>query len=389
MYKVFYLFFFVLLLSCDQEQKITDLLHGINNIVISSQDTGYDMTDIDFFYHDQKEYAYIISSQASLLNTYPINQNGTLGEKSKSLLLGTGEKAMMPQNIVIHKENTLISFYGTHEIGFMLKKDKKIRYKKLYDEKNILFNAKTPHAFLFINDNNYFVTFTNYYKFATATEKAEVGPGIIAWQEIEANDIKTKSIITLPCQNPTQILAADDNNFWILCTGVWEYKDPIMVSNNAGLVKIKKDGNKLVIEKTILLNNFSPTGVAIASNHLIIPESWNKRIKTISLEDFSENIHINKDYEFKFTTIKKWHDDDIVFLGDVDNGLIAFNLKDGFFPFPFVSPINIGQPPQKIIWREEIAAGEKAGVDFFGATAWVLTMQNKLVSLDFLQVLGR
>ena len=174
--------------------------------------------------------------------------------------------------------------------------------------------------------------------------------------------------------------------------GVYDFKDGKMKTNDAGLVLLSfaDDKQSLTKKRELPLKDFIPAQPAFIKDTLIVPESYGQRIALIE-ENTTDALSKVKEPKYHrpllFRFAKHWHDD-VVFLGE-QQGLVAFSLSEGFFPFPFneLMPLDKKQKdgvvfgPSKMLFRPD-ANGP-------GFSAWVLSMlQSRIVPLDLMEIFG-
>ncbi|MCA9508852.1 MAG: hypothetical protein KC505_10570, partial [Myxococcales bacterium] len=223
-----------------------------------------------------------------------------------------------------------------------------------------------------------------------------VGPGIIALIAIENDSFVTRDIIALPFKNPQYFVAQSNSEVWVSCSGSYhDINSNPAKSDNAGLVKIVISAKqKLSVSSQITMNNFTPAIPTFIDGKLVVPEAWGNRIAVLEVSATSlkkEHIKTHSYHRpFALTLAKHWHDD-IVFLISADANLIAYSLKDGFFPFPFVEPIKLNKDQNKkvVINPAQLFIRDYSETYVPGYNLWALSpVTNQIYPLDLMEIFG-
>ena len=375
-----------------QNYTIKNISEALNTVAQEALEAPTEITLVKI--HDNK--ALILAHDKAQLKQVAINSDWTLSEDNiyNILLNPQADSSLSPQNFDSYKQNTLVPFLNSDQLALINLSSNKIITKKKFDDQL----AKSPQSVFSLGDNNFLVSYI-----ALDAQKNPTGPGAVALININNNSINLKQIIQLPFKNPYAFKQNKNQEIWLSCTGAYKEKedrDKTITSAqtvDAGLVKLKvsKDLNNLKIKHQIDLNNYSfaPAEFELVEDKLVIPELWGGRL--IVIQEDSPNIipdNINNEYEkkYKFTFATSYYQD-ILFLGDASGTLVAYSLKTGFFPFPFVEPIKLVKnteinfnPKQLIIRNNKPQESYPRG---FGA--WVISeTQNKIIPLDFLKIFG-
>jgi hypothetical protein len=399
---------------------------ALDNMVRAKRDIGKEITSLDFTDHEVA----ILSSQASLLSRYPLDEHWGLANKPTAILLDYHPITSLGAHMVKYvKDYLLVSLFKTHEVllvdprreqtidrSRLKNSDGKLGWfpvnpplkidNALADDFDITpsqltkTTARNTEAIIALDEKYFLASFVNYYQAADGKNKrsAVVGPGVVALFAVDNNRIKMMSSLVTPFKNPSWFVKKDAKTIWVLCSGEWSYSDQgLLISRNAGLIKLSIDGDLLSISHEIALKDFSPAIPTIVSNKLVIPRSFgadlaiiDEQARAITPKDI-----IKAPIEAFFTVAVYWHDD-IIFVGDAQGKLIAYSMREGFFPFPFSQSIVLDEKisekaflsPQQIYFRHQIEGYDLATTHKTGFSAWVLSSHHLIYLLDFLAVFG-
>lgn len=260
-------------------------------------------------------------------------------------------------------------------------------------DKSIAFN---PDALFAVDDTKFLASFTNYYEMASSnTKNAVVGRGLVALLEVRDDAIKTLKIVPLDYKNPQYFFGflKDKNTIWLESSGAWKYGTDQYKASNAGLTKLLLAGDlrDISVDKNIAIDNFSCGKPALVNDQIIIPEFFGERVFVLSTNAVTQSegtvMTSPKKGSHKFLEAEAWYDT-IVFISDASGSLIAFDINDGFYPFPFVEPLPVVKDippfvyaPRKILFRQGAQ-----GFDYAGNNGLVMLLQKQIVTLDFLML---
>jgi hypothetical protein len=409
---------------------IKDLSYALRSIAKKEMSTDKEIDAIDFVGGK----AAILSSQASLVRTFAIDQYFALNNKvDKAILLKPANNVpYFPRSIAGIGSNIIVSLAETHEVGLLDPATERILdTSKVKDNtgqvfrfdiapplsvsqpidaddsgvKNTNIARSVPYqteALIALNDTDFLASFVNYYQYEFNGLKSVVGPGVIALFTLDNGVIKTKDRKVLPCKNPRYFSLKDDKTVWVTCVGAYaNVGTDALTSTDAGLVRLKlaPDNSSFSIEHHIPLSNFTPEEPAVLGRKIVVPRAENNSLAVLDESAaglFPADIKEEKSHsKRRFTFASHWHDD-VFFLGDASGTLVAFSLSEGYFPFPFIEPIplninideKIGLRPQKIFFRHKV---EKYDITTHkeGFNAWVPSaVHHKIFPLDFLAVFG-
>lgn len=383
-----------------ENYEAKNLANAIKEMVIKDINLEKDITAISIYDGLDKKHIAVLSSTESSLTSYDLDEFWFIKEPNSSITLGNPNNgALLPNKVLTNSIFSIINLYNTNEISLLKNDAKKVIYQdKLKDpQKNPYNPAEKPEDLMAVDDSKFLITFSNYYKVADdKNPNSDVGPGILALIEIKDDKLITNQIMQLPYKNPQFIIKdnQDNNTFWISCSGPWSYDGPKLKAQDGGLVKIVVRNNNFSIDHSIKYENFSPSMPAVLENVIAVPESLGQEVIVVN----KNHLLLSEGKKFpnpnpSFFTFAKAFYDDLIFLGQSQNGLIVFSVIDGFLPFPFIYPIDLLKDnnlpifPQNMILREEYVNDKRPGVDFRGFLALVLA-QNKIIPLDFLKVFG-
>lgn len=375
----------------------------------------------------------ILSSQASLVRTFVVDNYFRLGEDAQSaqLLNNPPTVPLYPSSVALTADHIVVPLNLAHEVALVGRKPKSFSRSKVEDGgtlfrftlttpltvanpldadesgiKTTVINrsiARNPETIMALDAHHFLVAFSNYYQFedATLNQKSVVGPGVLAIMTIEDGKLTTKAHEILDYKNPRYFVKKDDNTIWVVCSGAWSnLGSDNLTSTDAGLVRVTLAANRasLSVDRRIALSNFAPTIIALVKDKLVIPRSDSNEIAVLdenatSLND-SHKKSANFHRPFGFTFAMHWHDD-IVFLGDKKGTLVAYSLNDGFFPFPFVEPViidvnvdeRVGLRPQRLLFRHQ-AEGYDITAHRQGFDAWLVTDTQQKIYPMVLEVFG-
>lgn len=412
----------------EQKYQIKNLNQSINKMTKKAFLLPDEISDFSI----RQNNALLLSLSAAKLIKLPIDDHWVIGPNNSHEIPLNEEliEAINPKSVDIDNKNAVITFSTSHEIALVNYSSPKDIFKsKLKDKDGSLFLfdlnpplivkepinasghsqkskiitrsfAHNPSQVIALANDLFAVSFTNYYQYFDPEQKtnAVVGPGIIALVAIKDNSLVTKSIAVLPYKNPLFIDKIDQEKLLVTCSGSYYEKDNHLKSDDAGLVILTYNNQDLTISKELPLKNFIPAKPAVIENTIIVPEYYGRRVAVIgsmsnnALENVKE---APGTYPYRFTYASFWHDH-IAFLGEY-NGLIAFSISEGFFPFPFVLsiPLNKKQKndiafmPSKMIFRHHNKGLSLVEEKSPGFNALVLSeLQSKIVPIDFFGVLG-
>lgn len=377
-------------------------------------------------------HALILSSAAAQISKIKIDESFILASKnSETILLNPDpQTALFPRALSASGDHALVSLMGTDELALVgLTNGSVLSKSRLKNSDGSLFlfdllpplNVKypmsadglsppsttinrsfahNPDQVLALGGDIFIASFVNYFQFAdkSAGTDSVVGPGVVALLAIENKQIITKSIIVLPFKNPLFFTPQGDDTLWVICSGAFKEIGDKLTSVDAGiaLLAFSHDKKTLGLKHQITLKDFVPGKPALVNDKLILPEAYGKRIAI--LDESSTGVREIKELTFRhpvgFIFATHWHDD-VVFLGEERGTLVAFSLREGFFPFPFKEPIALDPKqdksvifaPHKMLFRpDELSTKNGYKPGFSG---WVLSqLQNKIVPLDLLKVFG-
>lgn len=266
-------------------------------------------------------------------------------------------------------------------------------------------SARNPEAIIALDDTHFLASFANYYQYEDDSQgqKSVVGPGVIALFAIENGTLKTKAREVLDFKNPRYFVAKDAEHVWVVAQGAWSNIGKANVtSSDAGLVRLKiaTDKSGFSVEHRIPLNDFTPTIPVLYGGKIILPRYDKSELAIIdenatSVTDADKKKpKFHRDFGFTFAAL--WHDD-IVFLGDKLGTVVAYSVKDGDFPFPFVEPIiidknldeRIGLRSQMLYFRHTALKKDIKVHAPIGFNAWLVSdTHQKIYPMDFLEVFG-
>jgi len=393
---------------------------------------GREISAFDF----RKQQVAVLSSEASLVRFFNVSNRFVLNDKPASaILLNQKDTNALGARTIMTVGNFFVTpLFDTHAVALINAETQRIdALERLRDRSGKLLRftvdpplhvsdpidaddslqkstiiakttARNAEAVIALDDRHFLLSFANYYQPADFSHNsgAVVGPGIVALMDIEGDKVKTKSQLVMPFKNPSFFVKKNEQTIWVACVGAWQAtQSGVFKSTDVGLVRlvINGDFSSIRIEHQIPLNDFAIAEPALVGSKLILPHSWQNEIAVID-----ENAHQVRDIDkkiadtrrdFRFTFATAWHDD-IVFLGDAHGTLVAYSLKEGFFPFPFLEPIvldeNIDQKvmlnPIKLRFRHENLTTALAENHPAGYSAWVLTATYRIYPLDFLSIFG-
>lgn len=410
-----------------QKYRIRSLDKSLDHIVRTKKDIDKEITSLDFR-HNQVA---ILSSQASLLSTYVVDEHWNLADKpNRTMLLDYHPITSLGAHMVKYIDDfLLVSLFKTHEIALVdPHKEQTIdrsRLKKPDDKlwsfplnpplkiDNVLdqeidltpglltkTSARNAQALFALDDQYFLASFVNYYQTADIKNKRSsvVGPGIVALFFIKNNQITSLGQVITPFKNPSWFIKKDAKAVWVLCSGEWTYSDQgNLISREAGLIKLSIHNDRLSINHQISLSDFSPALPTLVGEKLIIPRSMGADIAIIheQARAIAPKDIIKAPIEVAFTFAAHWHDD-IILLGDGQGRLLAYSMREGFFPFPFSKSMVLDDKisekvflnPLELYFRHQIEGYDLKSTHKIGFTAWVLSSHHKIYLLDFLSVFG-
>lgn len=408
--------------------SIKNLSQALGLTVASPFATDREIDAIDFV-HDS---AFILSSQAGLVREFKTNTTWQLAKTPKQSMLLNPAVSLGARSITTAGAYLAVPFFNTHEVAVVLRHDFTLKNKsRLKDSNNnlTLFPVRPPAQVLIpinadeqhesntitstaarnaevigaVDDDHFLVGYANYFQFAEPNPNIEsvVGPGILGLMRVSNDTIQTKASLMLPCKNPTQLLKLDDTTFLVQCSGGYIFKDGKLLSEGAGVAKISiaSDFSAISTAQFLDLAGFAPSPMAVIDQTLVIPKAFGHEVLVVdhsstSFDDSNiKSPHFHRSLHFTFA--KHWHDD-IVFLGDNQGSLVAFSVRDGFFPFPFIEPITFLKDADKklalgahqIYFRHQAEKYDLTNTHKKGFDAWALTTVHRLIPLDFMQVFG-
>lgn len=418
--------------SFSHRYEIKDLAHALSEISYEPFSTDMELDSLAFF----GDRVAILSSNASLVHLFAVDKHFALDDKiGYSVLLNAAPTIPVGARMIAKLGPRLLApLFQTHEVALIdITTPKVLQRTTLRNPqgKPYVFDVNPPlvvknpidadgsgkkstkiskttarnaEAVISLDDKHFLASFANYYQVAdfTSMQNSVVGPGVVALMRADDEGIKTLAVAVLRFKNPQHFVIKDDHTVWVACTGDWNFVNKtLLASNNAGLVKlgIAKDFKALAVEHEIDLKEFSPAEPVLIRDKLIVPRSWNNEVAVIeetATALTNEHKRVAKFHRpLAFTFAARWHDTTI-FLGESAGSLIAFDMDEGFFPFPFVEPIVLNKEIGKEITLEPIKAYFRHVVektDYVharkpGFDAWVLTAAHQLYPLDFLRVFG-
>ncbi|HXW52484.1 MAG TPA: hypothetical protein VEL47_00135 [Myxococcota bacterium] len=393
---------------------------------------GKEIDSLDFY----QDKAVILSSEASLLRFFAVDDHWIINNRPKSavLLFDDNETGLGARTIKTLGKFLITPLFNAHEVMLIDGSvPKTIDAVRLTDRANRLqrfpvdppltvkhpidaddsdkktntitkTTARNTEAVIALDDKHFLVSFANYYQWADfqRQQSSVVGPGIVALMAVENNKITPKAHLVMPFKNPGFFLKKDDRTVWVGCGGAWQANpDGIFSSENVGLVRLalSADFSSMKIEHQIALNDFALAQPAIVGNKLVLPHNFRNEIAVI---DENASAILPKDrmtpqikMSFFFTFATPWHGD-TVFLGDAQGTLVAYSLSEGFFPFPFVEPIPIDKTvspkvminPVELRFRHHVKKYRLEDSYPSGYNAWVVSATYKIYPLDFLAIFG-
>jgi hypothetical protein len=397
--------------------EVKDLSRVLQEITREVFRPGPEISGISF----DNNQALILYSIASSVNFFDIGEDWKLKDRSSHILINKEAQTLGASYISNNKNYAIIALYKSNELALLDLSEKKISKSKLKDKTGKLYSfinnpalnlnipvdagfglknkidkslALSPESIIAVDDNRFLVSFSNYYQFADQKNPSVLGPGLLALVSIKNDQIITEDIKELKYKNPMYLLANGDD-FWVVCTGPWHIGNTYE-SHGAGLIKVNlsADKNSLIISHEINLKDFSPTAPSFIDQKIIVPHIGHNEIavidqKALEIKDFDIK---KSDRPFSFTSASHWYDD-IVMLGS-DGELVAYSLKDGYLPFPFIEPIKIKFNNQelsrvdKLYFRHQVKNTSLNDL-VPGYTAWAVSFgQAKIFALDFLRVFG-
>lgn len=395
---------------------IKDLNLSIKKVSQKFFATGDEIDAILF----NKNTAYILSSNASLLKKYSLdNYWQFMSKPDKVWLLNTDNNIRWGlRDIALINNNMLFSLSNTHEIMLFNIDDEAIKHKSrlknsqgklfsmpvnpplkldkpLNDEEGVNIitksSARNAESILALDDNYFLSSFTNYYQYADNKKKAKVGLGVLGLLKIVDNNIITVNTLVLPYKNPLQMIKSE-NDIVILCSGVWQFDNNNITTNDSGIVIIEIANDILKIKNSIKLTNFAPARFSMIKNHIIVPRLLGSDILVLDKSDLKmDNMQIKAftyHHPFKFTFAKAFSLDHTI-IGDHQGNLIVYSLSEGFLPFPFIAPIpldpnnDINLFPLDAYTRQVDASNHSMGYDF-----WINTSIHRLYPLDMGVIFG-
>lgn len=407
---------------------IKKLAHALGDTVVIPFATDREIDAIDFF----GDTAFILSSQAGLIREFQTDATWQLAKAAKKSMFLNPKASLGARNITSVGSHLAVPFFNTHEVAVIGRHDFMLKdTSRLKDTNNslMLFPVRPPaqlespisadeqhevtsisttaarnaETITAINDDHFLVGYANYFQFAEPNRQKEsvVGPGIIGLMKVENDTIKTKASFILPCKNPTQLIRIDDTSFFVQCSGAYIFKDGMLLSEGAGVAKITlaSDFSSISLLHFLELGGFAPAPMALVHQTMVIPKAWGNEVLVLDQSSTSFNDGDIKSPRFhrafQFTFAKHWHDD-VFFLGDNQGGLVAFSVKDGFFPFPFVEPIMFLKDADKklalgahqLYFRHQAEKYDLSNTHKKGFDAWALTTVHRLIPLDLMQVFG-
>lgn len=407
--------------------QVKQLDIALNNIAREPLTTGKEIDELSFI--DQK--VLVLSSNAASVGIYEISDEWSLGKAQTTILLNPkADVNVAARTVVGFKNFALVPFFLTHELALLdLSQGKLMSKTRLNDAQGKPFifknepplmvnnpidadglgkkseisdslarNAETVFA---LDDEHFLVSFTNQYQFLDGPNKSVMGPGIVALVTIKDGVISSQDIKILKFKNPMYFLAQDEKNIWITCPGPWVSAEKgVYKSADAGMVKllISDDKKSFSIQHEIALKDFSPAPPSIVNHKIIIPHSQHDEIAVIDdtateiAKADIKRVQFPRPLSFSFASF--WHDD-IVMLGDDGGTLVAYSLKEGFFPFPFVEPINMSPKAKELaprvskLYFRHIEKKKEIKDLSAGYSAWAISsIQARIFPLDFLAVFG-
>lgn len=343
------------------------------------------------FVNIHNDEALILSLDAALLRRVKINSDWTLAQHSlENILLNPEVKeAPSPQTVDARKNHAIVSLFNSSELSLVdLKTNKLINNFKLNHNR-----TRSAQRIMALDDTNYLVSFVNFDRALAVEEKSDFGWGVVALVEIKDNSILLTQALVLPFKNPYafKINPKNASEVWVMCSGAYaDTKSLPLKTLDAGLVKLDITNNSKIItlSKKIALKDFVPAEFELVGDFLLVPEFGGNRLLVLK-EDSHDLNFIESSYsrKFNFTLATHWHED-IVMLGDQSGALVAYSLSEGFFPFPFSEPINIGKESQIKFVPSQVIFNFKQDYQP-GYSAWVIShWQSKIIPLDFLKIFG-
>jgi hypothetical protein len=379
----------------------------------------------------------VLSQEAATVSSFEVDEHFQLiSQKQKNTILLNMDniKSLAPRMIERIGKYFIVPLFDTHELALIDPKKNECLKTRLKDEKNQLYRfivtpnlvvknsidaadqgekrkiinkttARNAEAVFALDDRHFLASFVNYYQYADWSNKnyeAIVGPGIIALIAIENGKLITRQVSQVKFKNPQYFFAKKDHSVWLSCSGTWYFasKDTLK-SKDAGLIRIDltPDNSNYSIVQEIPLANFSPAKPALVKNKIIIPRSYSNEIaiidETAKVINPSQIKKLDFHRDIRFTFASLWHDW-IIFLGEAAGALIAYDLNEGFFPFPFIEPIRLNTAidlkmalaPLEIYFRHQV--DKKPLKDHYptGFNAWVISAERTIYPLDFLAVFG-
>ncbi len=378
--------------------QIKDLAIALNKIAKSAFSLDQDIEDIAVVGSGVA----ILSPLAGLIKLHQLKPTWEIGDSTGSIALNPQAKpALYPRMIATYGYKAVIPMFGSNELALIDLPSNKLTYSARLKE------ADTDNAerVIAIDEQTYLASFVNFRQFSdpAKNQPAILGPGMIALLRIQGESIVTENILALPYKNPQFFKLVSPTEIWVSCTGAFsDLSGTSLSSVDAGLVKIglSTDKKTLSINHHIALTNFTPAEPEVLNGKLIIPEAWGTRLAILdqSASGLSQTdikpSSFHRPFNFTFAT---YFHGDIIFLGDAQGALIAYSLSEGFFPFPFVEPINlvtdqsqkIRLNPSKIMFRHREESRTLNSKHIGGFSAWVLSpSQHKIIPLDLLEVFG-
>lgn len=416
-----------------QGYKVRDLAKSLMDMTRDGFETDKEVDAIGFF----KGRVAIISSQANLMRTFLVDNRFRLSEEpNTAVMLGTANATpLYPSSVAAVGDHLAVTLNLSHEVAIVNNNANAVMVRaKVEDNAGKTFTfalttpltvknpidadlsgtakttittsiARNPEAMLALDDTHFLVSFSNYYQFEESGlgQKAVVGPGVVALMAIEKDAVKTKAREVLDFKNPRHFVVKDKDNVLLVCSGAWSnVGSSSLASTDAGLIRLKiaADRASFTVDHRLALPNFTPAILALVDTKLVIPHADRNEIAVIDENATSINKSDIKEpnfhREFAFTFAHYWHDG-IVFLGDAKGTLVAYSVKDGYFPFPFVEPLiidrnvdeRIGLRPQSMYLRSTVDGVDIKLAPPLGYNAWIVSdSHQKIYPMDFLSVFG-
>jgi hypothetical protein len=416
----------------EQTYEIRDLAVALSAISKEPFALDKEVDALSFF----NNHVAILSSRASLLQVFDLDEYFRIPSMPvNSILLNKDNPILLfPSSLAGLEDYVMVSLNLSHEVGLVdLKNSQVLKKAFVEDDQGQIFRtrlfsplrvrraidaantgtpattitqtmARNPEAVFALDSHHFLVSFTNYFQYEDERfgDKAVVGPGIIALMSFENGKIITKAHAILNFKNPRYFVPKNRDEIWVVNAGAYKnIGKKNFTSKHAGLVRIQvsTDRNSFTVVHEIPLD-FGPAPIAVLDKTLVIPEFEGNAIYVVNenanritpSDKKTPNFH----QAFAFTFATPWLLD-LIFLGDKNGRLVAFNVKhSAFFPFPFIEPIfintkiheKIGLRPEMVYFRNQITSSPLTSCPM-GYNAWVVSrVHQQIYPLDFLAVFG-